>query len=156
MQTGFFFYSPLISSSKRQCKSETKGSCVVGCDAAPSSPSADKLLPHCTREESRQSRLLSHQQFDITQVASSVTENIFKSVLNTLSGDSVKRKISFGSFWTFALSQNMVSSSQSHSQIPTQHCAFEGTQVLKRDRTAHKSITLIEDDKNTNCALLNC
>lgn len=33
---------------------------------------------------------------------------------------------------------------------------FEGTQVLKRDRATHKSITLIEADKNTNCALLNC
>ncbi len=52
--------------------------------------------------------------------------------------------------------QNIVSSLQSHSEIPTQFNPFEGTLVLKWDRTTRKSLMLIEVDKNTNCALLNC
>lgn len=49
-----------------------------------------------------------------------------------------------------------MSSLQSHTKIPTHFSAFEGTWVVKWDRTTRKSITLIEADKNTNCALLNC
>lgn len=45
---------------------------------------------------------------------------------------------------------------QHHDWNPHMFSPFEGTQVLKRDRATHKSITLIEADKNTNCALLNC
>ena len=52
--------------------------------------------------------------------------------------------------------QNIVSSLQSHTKIPTHFSAFERTWVVKWDRTTRKSITLIEADKNTNCALLNC
>lgn len=33
---------------------------------------------------------------------------------------------------------------------------FEGPWALKWDRTTHKNVTLIEVDKNTNSALLNC
>lgn len=45
----------------------------------------------------------------------------------------------------------VVTNSNPHTFTP-----FEGARVMKCDRATRRSITLIEIDKNTNCALLNC
>ena len=104
----------------------------------------------------RESRVWTDQRLELNSSRLHFQESLSTTILTLLSHNSWK-VLSAGFRQTHRTCQRIVSSCSRVVKPPPERLgAFEGTRVLKRDRTTHKSITLIEADKNTNCALLNC
>lgn len=99
------------------------------------------------------SRSLKSPKWKKKPFKSSAWDSGWPQLVNTLSAEVTKKKKK--KHESAAPCQNIVSPFSHILKYPHIFYPFEETRVLKWDRTARNSITLIEVDKNTNRALLN-